>query len=259
MLKLPSNPIKAWLKQRRRLKKFASAQAWSDGRDLRETFEGIYSEAKWGAARDGSPFWSGNGSRPEFSAPYEDFVVGFLEQHPDIESVVDLGCGDFQVSRRILERLERTVFYTGCDIVRPLIHHHAERYGGPDTSFRIVNAVEEDPPAGDLVIIRQVLQHLSNEQARRVLERARRLFDVAIISESLPTRCRAPNLDIRHGIATRIALGSGIYVDEPPFSLPVAASIEVPHSDNELIRTSVVWFRPQTEPGHKPASAYTSA
>lgn len=233
--------LRARVKERRRLKKFARAQAWSDGLGLQATFEKIYHDGMWGKP-DGVTFWSGNGSKPEFSAVYENFVVEFLERHTEIASMVDIGCGDFQVASRILSRLDRPVRYTGCDIVRPMIDHHQKTFGNDTIDFRVVNAVEEDPPQADLVFIRQVLQHLSNDQAQKILDRAKRLFKIGIVTESLPVPAKAANLDIKHGIATRIALGSGIYVNQPPFNLVVTDSFDVPHSVNETIRTSVVRF-----------------
>lgn len=236
------NDVMARRKRERRLAKFERAQAWSRQRTIQQAFEDIYAENKWGAARDGAQFSSGNGSRPEFSAPYEDFVVAFLDRHPELTRLVDIGCGDFQVSGRILARLGGRVTYTGCDIVRPLIQHHQQMHARDGVAFRVLNAVEEDPPAGDVVFIRQILQHLSNAQVAAILGRAKRLFKVAVITESEPVAMTAPNLDIVHGIATRIALGSGVLVDRPPYNLAVTESFEVRHSGDELIRTSVVWF-----------------
>lgn len=242
--------LASWRKRRSRLRKFEEAQAWSKGRSLQEAFEGIYAEGKWGRAPDGvaQRFWSGNGSKPEYSLPYERFVADFLDRHSEIKTVVDIGCGDFQVSGRMLARLGRRIDYTGCDIVRPLIDHHTQAHAGPDRRFQVVNAVEEDPPRGDLVIIRQILQHLSNAQIARVLERARRLYGAAIITESLPVPAGAPNLDIVHGIATRIALGSGVWIEKPPFDLQIAENFEIAHGPNEALRTSVVWLARQAVP-----------
>lgn len=217
-------------KQVRRLKKFERAQAWSGGKSITEAFEGIYRDGKWGQGPSGEKFWSGNGSKSDFSVQYEDFVVKFLAQHPSLESVVDIGCGDFQVSQRLLKKLKRTITYTGCDVVAPLIVHNRQAYGASGVVFVQLNAVEQDPPQGDVVIIRQVLQHLSNAQISAILDRVKRLFKVAIITESQPKSPKQPNLDIKHGIATRIALGSGVCIEEPPFNLQVSEVLDVDHT-----------------------------
>jgi hypothetical protein len=234
--------LAAWHKKRRRQRKFEVAQSWSKDRGLQEVFEGIYAEGKWGRAPEGTgqQFWSGNGSKPDYSLPYERFMAGFLDRHRDVTTIVDIGCGDFQVSGRMLASVGRPVEYIGCDVVRPLIEHHTQVHGGPSRRFMVVNAVEEDPPAGDLVILRQILQHLSNAQISSVLERVRRLYRLAIITESLPIPAGQPNLDIVHGIATRVALGSGVWIEKPPFGLEIEESFEVGHGPHEVLRTSVV-------------------
>ncbi|MCH9807394.1 MAG: class I SAM-dependent methyltransferase [Alphaproteobacteria bacterium] len=241
MLKLISD-IQAWRKERRRLKKFQKAQAESGQYDVQGAFEQIYKENKWGAAPDGSGFWSGNGSKASFAAAYVEFMVDFLNAHSEYRTLVDIGCGDFRVSKSILEQLPNPPNYIGCDIVPDLIAHHNEHHAKDGVSFRHVNAVDEDPPAGDVATIRQILQHLSNAQVAGILERAKRLYKVVIITESLPKECKAPNLDIGHGIATRVALGSGVYIDEPPYSLPIADHFDVDHSVNEIMRTWIVRF-----------------
>ncbi len=236
--------LKAWRQQRRRARKFNKRQAWSRGLSVEATFDKIYTEGKWGRAPDGSQFHSGDGSLPAKSARYEALVVSLLDAHRELNTLVDIGCGDFQVSRRILARLQRPLDYTGCDVARSVIEHNRARHANSNVRFVQVNAVDADPPAGDVVTIRQVLQHLSNAQIAAVLERLARLYKVAIITELLPTRFAAANLDIAHGIAVRIPLGSGVYVDQPPYSLAVAEVQDSPYSDKEFLRTSIVWFKP---------------
>ena len=241
----PFDWIRTWRserKERRRLAKFNQAQAWARDLPLQTAFERIYAEAKWGDAPDGGTFWSGNGSREDFSASYESYVVALLDKHPEIKSIVDVGCGDFQVSSRILRRLGRSIDYHGLDVVRPLIALHQATNAEPHIRFSVCNAVEDELPKGDLGLIRQILQHLSNAQTATILRKAAQSFKAVIIVESLPLVMRTPNLDIGHGITTRIALGSGNYIDLPPYDLPVADHFDVEHSANEIIRTSLVWF-----------------
>ncbi len=236
-------------KERRRRAKFEQAQANFRGLSIQQAFEQIYSKREWGAAPDGSPFWSGNGSRVDQSLSYEDYVVNLLERHPAFTSIVDVGCGDFQVSRRILQRgrqlAGKTISYVGLDVVPSLIEHHTARYTDPNTRFAVCNAVEGELPRADLGLIRQILQHLSNDQAAAILEKASRAFKAVIVVESLPITMKAPNLDIGHGVTTRVALGSGIYIDQPPFYMPVIDHFDAGHTGNEILRTSLVWFDSQ--------------
>ncbi len=236
--------FKGWNKKRRRLRAFDKAQTWSQGLSLEATFEKIYAESKWGLAPDASKFFSGPGSQPEKSARYEAFVAGFLNDQSAMGSLVDIGCGDFQVANRIIKRLSRPIDYTGCDIARSVVEHNTHSHGDRDVRFLQLDAVDADSPPGDVVTIREVLQHLNNSEIARVLERLPRLFKVAIISESLPVNFVTANVDIEHGISTRIPLGSGVYIDQAPFNMKVTKAIDSPFSEKSFLRTSIVWLAP---------------
>ena len=86
-----------------------------------------------------------------------------------------------------------------------------------------------------IALVRQVLQHLTNDDITKALDNIRRTYPVAIITESLPTKRIAPNADIARGISTRVPLGSGVYLDEPPFSLRIRKTLDVPFSEVEFI------------------------
>jgi SAM-dependent methyltransferase len=236
------NGWRARRKERRRLSKFETARAQMEGLSVQDAFERIYAEAKWGAAPDGSSFWSGNGSKADQSAAYENYVVELLARFPHLSSIVDIGCGDFQVSGRILRRASRPVDYLGLDVVRGLIDHHTAAHAAPGIRFAVCNAVEEPLPRGDLGITRQILQHLSNEQVKTILYKASKSFKALLVVESLPLSMKAANLDMAHGITTRVSLGSGVYIDQPPFSLGVVEQFDARHTETELLRTSLVWL-----------------
>jgi hypothetical protein len=59
-------------------------------------------------------FFSGGGSLEEFAAPYTDWLIRFIAERK-INTVVDLGCSDFRVGRRICSAV--SVNYVGVDIV----------------------------------------------------------------------------------------------------------------------------------------------
>ena len=207
-------PVVRWV---RRLKSERHYRRYA-GRGPQEIFTYVYRNRLWGAA-EGEVFRSGTGSLAEHSRAYEDYVVS-LARRTGIRSILDIGCGDFQVSGRILERLNPEVRYIGVDVVPELIGHNRERHGGARIRFEALGA--DDPyPEADLVIIRQVLQHNDNRAVSAILERARRAGRWLVIAEHVPLDPKTPNLDIRTGHETRIDRGSGLFVDLPPFGLPV--------------------------------------
>jgi hypothetical protein len=136
---------------------------------MEAVFSGIYERSYWGSnmkvAYRGS---SGSGSDPEYNRPYIEWLRGFIRDR-SIQTIVDLGCGDFRCGPLIYEGLP--VAYTGLDVYRPLIESLQIEY--PDYQFRHLNVfsnVEEVPP-GDLCILKDVLQHWSNQDITVFLDR----------------------------------------------------------------------------------------
>ncbi len=187
------------------------------GRPVRETFVDIYHGNVWGGTA--GEFFSGGGSDDSTTPEYIRAVNRFISEHDDVASLVDLGCGDFRVG----SMLTSGVSYVGVDIVPDLIDHNTDRYGGDRVQFQCLNMIEDTLPPGDLGLIRQVLQHLSNEQVGRVLAACRR-YKYLIVTEHQPSphRGNVPNLDKPVGPDTRLADRSGIYIDLPPFNRDIA-------------------------------------
>jgi SAM-dependent methyltransferase len=200
-----------------------------------ETFSTVYRTKGWGS--DGGPFCSGPGSWGPIADQYCAFVIDFIAKH-QIGSIVDLGCGDFAIGKRIVDG--SGVRYTGIDVVPELIEHHQKNSADPRVTFRCANIVSDPLPQADLYLIRQVLQHLSNEEVGQVLGNLGNC-SMALISEHVPVHPKSVNLDKPHGPDIRRFGGSGLYIDKPPFSIPVEALWEWPLADEDsLLRTCLV-------------------
>jgi hypothetical protein len=72
-----------------------------------------------------------------------------------------------------------------------------------------------------------VFQHLSNAEINRALEKIEK-YRFALVTEHqpAPTHLVRPNIDKPHGGDTRVHEGSGVYLDQPPFSRDVAKLLE---------------------------------
>jgi SAM-dependent methyltransferase len=194
-----------------------------------ETFSEIYRRGLWG---DGS----GKGSDERYSRAYCDFVVRFARER-GVTRVVDIGCGDFRVGRRIADA---GFEYIGVDVVKDIIQRHQRHFPGRRVTFMSLDATAEEPPAADLCLIRQVLQHLSNAEIARVLENCRH-YPLKLVTEHLPTGCDViPNKDKPHGPDTRVCDASGVFLDEPPFSLATETMLEIPHDLAGVLRTVMI-------------------
>lgn len=190
-------------------------------RTAREVFSRIYEKRIWTGDDELS---SGYGSRMTVVVdPYVDAIQRWAKAHDGSElTALDLGCGDFHVGRRVYPFFGR---YIGVDIVSILIENHRKNHISPILEFECVDAIDEDLPPADVIFIRQVLQHLSNDQILKILPKLGQ-FKHAIISEHVPSpyQLKAKNLDKVHGGGIRLSQGSGIYLEDPPFNLTVKES-----------------------------------
>lgn len=233
---VPAKVLTRWKRFR-----FDREQTHARGRPLEDVFNEIYERGVWSPNPEDGRFHSGPGSMPGVSSGYEEFVASYINARPEITTLVDIGCGDFQVSSRILGRLNRSVSYIGCDIASKVVADNAERFGVPGRiEFRHANVSADELPSGDIVTIREVFQHLSNATILQALANLRRNFKVAIVTEALPTRPLLPNLDIVSGYRTRDGLNSGVFLEDRPFNLEVLDSFEHRISETEILRTLVV-------------------
>lgn len=188
-----------------------------------EIFSTVYAENYWGIADGG--FNSGDGSHdPAIYAPYVDAVREFLVSLPNRPDVVDLGCGDFNVARQIRPFCAG---FVACDVVPTLIERNRRLPETADVEFRCVDITVDDPlPPGDVVIIRQVLQHLANAEIAKVVPKLHR-YRYAIVTDHQPEGEFVPNVDIPSGPHIRVGLGSGLDLAQEPFRLPFAEAREL--------------------------------
>lgn len=164
--------------------------------NCKEVFTDIYARKVWGNG-------SGGGSDPERAKPYCDFVSKYLTKDcPGI--VLDIGCGDGRVARDIDWSGWEYIGIDAADGPTVVMGHPLRRRWG------YWDALTDGLPPADLVLCKEVLQHLSNEQVELLLQRTdhypRRLF-TSIIGEGT-------NVDIQTGETRPVDLSL------PPFNRP---------------------------------------
>jgi len=219
-----------------RIKTLIGPLADAQGSKARAEFERIYRERTWGETADHAVF-SGWGSTPDRSREYDDFLVGLIENNP-IVSVVDVGCGDFQVFKRILGRVDKQIEYIGLDVVRELIDYVKNEHGTDGIDFRYIGH-DEPYPKADLLVFRQVLQHNNNRSIRRMLQKAKDAAPFLLVAEHVPKRPTAFNLDMRTGPSIRMDFGSGVYVEKPPFNLSIDEECIVDWGEDGCLRVTL--------------------
>jgi SAM-dependent methyltransferase len=196
-----------------RRKQLEGIRRHNAGRNVAEIFAEIYRENRWGGER--GRFHSGSGSSGDHAKAYANVITTFI-RNQNIRRVVDLGCGDFRIGAQLLDT---GILYTGVDIVAELVQTNTEQYASERVRFECLNIIEDELPDGDLCLIRQVLQHLSNEQISRVLTRVEK-YRYVIVTEHYPapSALRHKNLDKPCGEDVRVYDGSAVFLDAPPFN-----------------------------------------
>ncbi len=215
----------------------------NSSRSVEDVFTDIYLNQRWGGTA--GEFSSGGGTRDErVVVPYLKAVTNWLQEATQGKAtVVDLGCGDFTVGSRIVPHCGR---YVGVDVVKPLIEHHQRHHSGQTVGFEHLNIITDRLPDGEVCLVRQVFQHLSNEEIGIILGKLRQ-YRYAIVTEHLPDPSGSvvPNLDKAHGADIRLSVNSGVYLEHPPFSVPkneMRVLLEVPWEGHHggVLRTVVI-------------------
>lgn len=233
---LPAPILAQWQRYR-----FNVEQDQVRGRPLPDVFNEIYARGVWRPDGASAQYHSGPGSVAGVTEGYEAFVSDHISSDASISRLVDIGCGDFQVSQRILARLQRPVSYVGCDIASLVVEDNQQRHGVPGhIAFQQLDVSRDPLPAGDIVTIREVFQHLSNGTILAALANLRQNFRRAIITEIVPTKPAAPNRDIVSGYRTRDGLNSGVFLELAPFNLTVLDRYETAAGQQSVLRTLLV-------------------
>jgi hypothetical protein len=211
---LPDPIVKAIQKfrRRRRLEKLRREGILErfKGQMLEDTFNMIYKEGVWG---EGS-----GGSEGAWADGYIEFVRKFIDEN-NIQSVPDVGCGDFRVGAKIIDMVEA---YNAADVSDLIIERNKKTFDLHNVKFMKLNACVDDIPGADLVTIRQVLQHLTNAEIESILANVEKSgAKFCIVAEHLPSEKEfiRPNIDLpSHSAGIRTFVGSGVMIDQPPFS-----------------------------------------
>lgn len=182
----------------------------------------IYENNLWGGDR--SEFYSGLGSHhPETVNPYINVVSAFLKVLEIPPVVCDLGCGDFNIGKELVKYSKK---YIALDIVPELIVHNKEKFKAANLEFHALDIATDVLPSGDCAILRQVLQHLSNAEIKRVVEKLY-VFKHVILTEHLPEEDFEPNKDITSGQGIRLKKQSGVNLSASPFNFIVEEEKEL--------------------------------
>ena len=136
-------------------------------------FTHIYHNKLWGE----NP--SGEGALPEYTKIYRYFLQNFLKDY-QIQTVVEIGCGDWRFSRL----MDWTgIQYKGYDVFKELVDKNQAQFSTPTIQFIHGNAMRIDLPTADLLLCKDVLQHLPNEEIDALITQLKKFKHCLIVND----------------------------------------------------------------------------
>ena len=181
-----------------------------DKDNLGKQFDAIYSVNRWGTG-------SGAGSLPQVTAGYREFLQNFIAQR-NIKTIADVGCGDWQFSR--LMDFSK-VQYTGYDVSSIVIEQNTKLYQKDNIKFVHYDGDFEQVEPADLLICKDVLQHLPNAYIHNFLKVLPK-FQYALITNDID-ELKPENNNIDLPVAGGFR---AIDLRAAPFNLPAQLSYD---------------------------------
>jgi len=183
-----------------------------------DVFDNIYKKGIWGID-DQSNSTSGTGShKSEIVDPYVDVVKKILRENK-IKTVADLGCGDFAVGSLLVDYCET---YNAYDVSEIILQRNRSKYELPNLKFEKLDLSKDTLPYADIIFVRQVLQHLSNQNIKSFVDQLNisKKCKYLLLTEHLPLNPNfLPNKNKPSGPNIRIAINSGVILHDEPFNL----------------------------------------
>jgi len=177
--------------------------------EVTQAFTKIYDEHYWGVGSGGQGT-SGGGSTLAATVVYRPFLQDFMKQH-GVKTVVDAGCGDWEFA----SAMDWTgIDYTGIDVVPSVIAEDQKKYGAPNIKFQTADIVRTELPAADLLICKDVLQHLPTQDVLAFLAQLPKYKDALLTDTVDPHTLSSENGEIQPGQFRPLDL------TEPPYSVP---------------------------------------
>ena len=158
--------------------------------NVEDTFQKIFSYNFWGSNES----ISGVGSNLNQTETLILELGKLLQSRKDIQTILDIPCGDFNWMQKVDLS---SVSYIGADIVKPLIEKNKASFEKTGIEFRHLNLISDELPKVDLVIVRDCLVHLSEENIAKAIANLKRSGSKYILSTSFIDRKQ--NKDIKNG------------------------------------------------------------
>lgn len=145
----------------------------AQNRSEAQVFTEIYDKNLWGGG-------SGQGSEPQNAEPYLQFLQKYLNVS-HIHSIFDLGCGDWKLMSTLT--IPDSKKYEGFDLVSSVINADISHYQKHNVNFHLINDIKDfQNQHGDLLIVKDVIQHWPNDEIQYFLKNILPNFKYAFIT-----------------------------------------------------------------------------
>ena len=137
-------------------------------------------------------------SGTEEHRPFIDYLQNFIVEH-NISTIVDMGCGYGELLKGL--NLPENTAYLGLDIVDSVIAYNKLHYERTNVSYDTVDDIKDlSKYKGDLLILKDVIQHWSNDSIAYAKDHILPNFKYAIIVNDIYFPSQGPvNSEIKTG------------------------------------------------------------
>ena len=127
---------------------------------LQVKFDNMYKKKIWGGG-------SGTGSKMTMDNQWYLKKIQDIIKDKDIKTILDVGCGDWEIMKNLSYE---GLVYDGIDIVKSVIDDN-KTYESNNIRFYHKNILKEDIENYDLIIIKDVLQHLEDYDIIKIMDK----------------------------------------------------------------------------------------
>lgn len=180
---------------------------------LKNFFEAVYRNNSWVNPNTRS----GSGSdMPE--TPIIRAEVPELLKQIGARTLLDAGCGEFFWLKEV--NLDFLDSYIGLDIVEPIINHNQFKYGSPKIRFSLADITKDALPQVDVILCRDVLQHLVDLDVKRALKNIKLSNSRYLLTSTFREKKENSNPVNQESPILSLLAGSGRNFEIAPFNFP---------------------------------------
>jgi hypothetical protein len=133
-----------------------------------------------------------------------------------VKTLIDAPCGDLFWMGHLLTDSNILERYIGVDIVEELVEKNRERFANELISFEVKNIVEDVLPAGDLILCRDCLVHLTYADAKQAVRNFKASGSKYLLTTTYPHRIMNKDL---------VGVWRCLNLQIMPFSFPTPLAI----------------------------------